>query len=182
MRKVILIAIAALLLGSQITFAQMRIVGSISGVVTDPTGAAVPNAKVTLKDEVNGTRKEAPTNNSGQFSFPDLPFGSFSVTVVAAGFENAVVDHISVVASQTTDVPVHMKVGTAQETVTVEGTTLRLTVERGDQALPGLLRALDGAGIGLASIALHRPTLDDVFLTLTGRSLRDEPTDAKAND
>jgi ABC-2 type transport system ATP-binding protein len=64
--------------------------------------------------------------------------------------------------------------------ITVEGTTLRLTVERGDQALPGLLRALDGAGIGLASIALHRPTLDDVFLTLTGRSLRDEPADAPA--
>jgi ABC-2 type transport system ATP-binding protein len=58
--------------------------------------------------------------------------------------------------------------------VGVDGTALRLTVERGDQALPGLLRALDAAGIVLASIGLHRPTLDDVFLTLTGRSLRDE--------
>jgi len=64
--------------------------------------------------------------------------------------------------------------------VAVDGTTLRLTVERSDQALPGLLRALDAAGVGLASIALHRPTLDDVFLTLTGRSLRDEPDDNKA--
>ncbi|HMF12281.1 MAG TPA: ATP-binding cassette domain-containing protein, partial [Gemmataceae bacterium] len=64
---------------------------------------------------------------------------------------------------------------------TVDGTALRLTVERGDQALPGLLRALDTAGVGLASIALHRPTLDDVFLTLTGRSLRDEASDGKVN-
>ena len=62
---------------------------------------------------------------------------------------------------------------------TVDGTSVRLTVERGDQALPGLLRALDAAGVGLASIGLHRPTLDDVFLTLTGRSLRDQNTDAK---
>jgi ABC-2 type transport system ATP-binding protein len=61
----------------------------------------------------------------------------------------------------------------------VEGTVLRLTVERGDQALPGLLRALDAAGISLTAIGLHRPTLDDVFLTLTGHSLRDEAGDTK---
>jgi ABC-2 type transport system ATP-binding protein len=58
--------------------------------------------------------------------------------------------------------------------MTVDGRTLRLTVERGEEALPGLLRALDGAGIALESIQLARPTLDDVFLTLTGRSLRDD--------
>jgi ABC-2 type transport system ATP-binding protein len=50
---------------------------------------------------------------------------------------------------------------------------LRLTVAQGDQAMPVILRALDGAGIGVASIALARPTLDDVFLKLTGRSLRE---------
>ena len=51
---------------------------------------------------------------------------------------------------------------------------IRLTVERGEEALPALLRVLDGAGITLQSISLSRPTLDDVFLTLTGRSLRDD--------
>jgi hypothetical protein len=50
--------------------------------------------------------------------------------------------------------------------------TLRLSVEQGEQALPSLLRVLDRAGITLESINLSRPTLDDVFLTLTGRSLR----------
>jgi ABC-2 type transport system ATP-binding protein len=58
--------------------------------------------------------------------------------------------------------------------VAVAGQTLRLTVEHGDQALVGLLRAFDAAGVGITAIQLHRPTLDDVFLTLTGRSLRDE--------
>jgi ABC-2 type transport system ATP-binding protein len=51
---------------------------------------------------------------------------------------------------------------------------LRLTVEHGEVALPALLRALDGAGMTISSISLSRPTLDDVFLTLTGRSLRDD--------
>ena len=52
--------------------------------------------------------------------------------------------------------------------------TLKLTVEHGEQALPALLRILDAADVTLESINLSRPTLDDVFLTLTGRSLRDD--------
>jgi ABC-2 type transport system ATP-binding protein len=58
--------------------------------------------------------------------------------------------------------------------ITVADGSLRLTVERGEEALPVLLRTLDGAGITMSAISLSRPTLDDVFLTLTGRSLRDD--------
>ena len=46
----------------------------------------------------------------------------------------------------------------------------------GDVAVPPLLRALDAAGIPLMSVQVHRPTLDDVFLTMTGRSLREDTT------
>jgi ABC-2 type transport system ATP-binding protein len=62
--------------------------------------------------------------------------------------------------------------------VAVTGPTLRLTVAHGEEALPGLLRTLDGAGLRLTSVHLDRPTLDDVFLTLTGRSLRDDSSSA----
>jgi ABC-2 type transport system ATP-binding protein len=58
--------------------------------------------------------------------------------------------------------------------VAVADGSLRLTVEHGEEALPVLLRTLDGAGITMSAISLSRPTLDDVFLTLTGRSLRDD--------
>jgi ABC-2 type transport system ATP-binding protein len=58
--------------------------------------------------------------------------------------------------------------------ITVDGQVLRLSVERGEEALPGMLRALDGEAITMESVQLARPTLDDVFLTLTGRSLRDD--------
>ncbi len=50
---------------------------------------------------------------------------------------------------------------------------LRLYVDAGAVAIPQILRTLDGAGIALGSIELHRPSLDDVFLTKTGRSLRE---------
>ncbi len=61
-----------------------------------------------------------------------------------------------------------------REITVAEGDALRLTVTRGECALPQVLRILDHAGIGLESVELTRPTLDDVFLTLTGRSLRDD--------
>ncbi|MGH7722028.1 MAG: ATP-binding cassette domain-containing protein [Candidatus Dormibacteria bacterium] len=51
--------------------------------------------------------------------------------------------------------------------------TVRLYVDRGETAMPQILRLLDSAGIALESLSLSRPTLDDVFLRQTGRSLRD---------
>ena len=64
--------------------------------------------------------------------------------------------------------------------ITLDGRSLRLAVEQGEEALPGLLRTLDAAGISMESIQLARPTLDDVFLTVTGRSLRDDSPAASA--
>lgn len=57
--------------------------------------------------------------------------------------------------------------------VAVAGGAVRLTVQDGEKALMPLMRALDGAGVDLESLSLARPTLDDVFLAVTGRSLRD---------
>jgi ABC-2 type transport system ATP-binding protein len=63
---------------------------------------------------------------------------------------------------------------------TSSGQTVRITVEPGGQQLLAITRALDAANVPLASIQLARPTLDDVFLTLTGRSLRDDSPSASA--
>lgn len=57
--------------------------------------------------------------------------------------------------------------------VSIMDSTVRFRVPRGDIAMPELLRGLDAAGIAMTAIQVQRPTLDDVFLSLTGRSLRD---------
>jgi ABC-2 type transport system ATP-binding protein len=62
--------------------------------------------------------------------------------------------------------------------VSAVDSTVRFRVPRGDTAMPELLRALDAKGIQMTSMQVHRPTLDDVFLTLTGRSLRDAEQEA----
>ena len=71
----------------------------------------------------------------------------------------------------------------AHEVTTAEN-TVRFRVPRGDTALPELLRAMDVHGIRLRSVQVHRPSLNDVFLTLTGRTLRDAestPTPAEVS-
>ena len=57
--------------------------------------------------------------------------------------------------------------------LTEEDGALRLYVDRGETAMPQIIRLLDGAGITLATLSLHRPSLDDVFFRQTGRSLRE---------
>src|SRR5262245_8625491 len=101
-----ILALILTLLANHPAYAQLRIVGSISGTVTDPSGAPVPGAKVVLKDEGTAVSKETTTNNEGGFAFPDLAHGRYEVTVGAAGFQSAVISHITVSTSQTTDVPV----------------------------------------------------------------------------
>ena len=57
---------------------------------------------------------------------------------------------------------------------TSDGHVIRLYVDRGETAMPAILRLLDGAGLELTTITLSRPSLDDVFLRTTGRTLREE--------
>ena len=63
--------------------------------------------------------------------------------------------------------------GDGRSEVEIDGRSVSGRVQRAGRAIPSLLRDLDATGVTLDSIEVHRPTLDDVFLTLTGRSLRD---------
>ncbi|MCR3722552.1 MULTISPECIES: ATP-binding cassette domain-containing protein [Prauserella salsuginis group] len=72
------------------------------------------------------------------------------------------------------------RVDGAHDLVTAVG-EVRFRVPRGDTALPALLRAFDSEGLTMQSMQVQRPTLDDVFLTLTGRSLRDSESGGDAD-
>jgi ABC-2 type transport system ATP-binding protein len=70
------------------------------------------------------------------------------------------------------------RLGSIADGVETDGRRVRGRVQRAGRVVPGLLRDLDAAGVELDSIEVLRPTLDDVFLTLTGRSLRDAESDS----
>jgi hypothetical protein len=97
--------------------------GLVSGVVTDPSGAVVPGATVSIQNPVSQYSRTTTTDKAGHFQFPNVPFNPYHLTVVMPGFGSVVqdVDINSVVAVNLT---VPLKVSAASSTVTVEGEDL----------------------------------------------------------
>jgi Carboxypeptidase regulatory-like domain len=101
---------------------QVSATGSISGTVTDPQGAVVPNATITSKNKATGLERTTTTSESGTFSIPQVGTGLYTVTVQAtSGFKKAQVTDVKVDVGTPATVNVQLEVGAAQETVTIVG-------------------------------------------------------------
>jgi hypothetical protein len=98
--------------------AQSLVSGDLTGTVTDPSGAVVPNAAVTLKNEATGSARNTTTNASGAYRFALLPPGNYTVTVTAQGFNKADTK-TSVNVGQATLADIKMSIGGASQTVEV---------------------------------------------------------------
>src|ERR1700693_363920 len=100
--------------------------GAINGTVSDPTGAMIAGATVKATNPATGISHDTTTTSDGQFSFQDLPLGSYKISVSAAGFNPATVDNVPVTAGSGYTVPVKMKVGTSTTSVEVSAEALML--------------------------------------------------------
>jgi Carboxypeptidase regulatory-like domain/TonB-dependent Receptor Plug Domain len=94
--------------------------GSISGAVTDPSGAVVPDATVTVENPVSGYLRTVKTDSTGRFQFSNLPFNPYHVTVAAAGF-GGIAQDADVRSAVPVNVNITLKVTGASTTVTVQG-------------------------------------------------------------
>lgn len=94
--------------------------GSISGTVTDPSGAVVANATVEIHNPVSAFDRTATTDSSGAFIFPNLPYNPYHLTVTAKGFA-AFTQDVEVRSSVPVTVPIKLQLQGAATTVTVEG-------------------------------------------------------------
>ena len=147
---IVIAVVAVFALCAQSLFAQLRIVGSISGTVQDPTGAVVPNAQVVLKDTKTGITKETTTSGGGAFLFPDLASGVYEIIVTMAGFQRSLIPNVSVSTSHTTDIRVGLEVGQPTETITVvEGATQVL--ETSSQLVASTLKPKEVTELPLAN-------------------------------
>ena len=99
---------------------------SLRGQVRDPSGALIPGATLTVKDAATGLERSTKSGADGSFTFTNLQAGKFDLTVVAAGFQNGVYKSIAVDSGRTTDVPVELKVGTANQSVEVQTSGIQL--------------------------------------------------------
>src|SRR5438046_8422378 len=96
----------------------------ITGTITDPSGAAVGNAQVTITSVEQGTTRTAVTNSSGQYLFAALPVGSYDMGVTAQGFKQYQAKGIKLNVGQKARNEVKMQVGAVEEAVNVEGTNV----------------------------------------------------------
>jgi hypothetical protein len=92
---------------------------SLSGTVTDTTGAVVPKATVTLTNKASHAVKSFTTTGSGYYNFSELAPGSYSLDATAQGFEKSSFDDITLVAETPRNIDVKLQVGGATQTVTV---------------------------------------------------------------
>ena len=155
----------------------------------EPTTGLDPQARARMWDEIKALREQGTTVFLTTHYLEEAD---------ALCDRLAIIDHGKIVAEGTSD---ELKQAVAGDVVTIgvngsgvrvlnlvealpyvreathddESGLVRLVVDRGEQAVPMLLRLLDSAGFAPTSIALHKPSLDDVFLRQTGRSLREEP-------
>jgi len=112
--------------------------GAINGTVNDPSGAMVSGANVKATNIATSVTLTTTTTSDGQFSFQDLPLGSYRIAVSAGGFNAATVENVPVTAGSVYTLPVKLKVGTSTTSVEVsaEALTLDTTTVQQNNVIP----------------------------------------------
>ena len=102
--------VAALLLSASAAFGQTSL-ATVTGTITDSTGAVVANAPVSLKNVENGQVYTAASSDSGNYTVTQLPIGDYSLTVTSSGFKTYSHTNFHLAAGQTMREDVALEVG-----------------------------------------------------------------------
>ena len=105
---------------------------TLLGTVTDSTGAVVGNAKVTIAEQNTGVSHSGQTNESGNYTFPDLPPGEYTVTAELTGFKTEAHRNITLLVNSSTRVDLQLQPGNVTESVVVTAETPLLETDRAD--------------------------------------------------
>ena len=119
--------IAACLTASTTAWGQENAV--ITGTVTDSSGAAIPNAAITLTNQATQVARQSVSGESGSFNFVNLGVGQYTLVVTAPGFQKFSRTDIVLNVAQTREENVPLTIGSAGETVTVQADALQVQTE-----------------------------------------------------
>ena len=126
---------------ASITYAQQANSTSVSGTVTDPSGAVIPNATVTIENPVSDFTRSTTTDGAGSFTIPNVPFNPYHLTVTATGFGPYKQD-VEVRSSVPVELKIALKISTSATTVTVTGDEAVVQVRNVHAVLESLHDAL----------------------------------------
>jgi hypothetical protein len=152
------------------------IYATLTGVVTDPSQAVVPNAKITLKNTASGDTRRSVTNSDGYFTFVSVPVGEgYELTVEAAGFQTSKVPGLAFTGAEKRNLNVTMKVGSTTETVEVTGAADLVTpVDSGEKSATLTTKQLQDFSVVGRSAA-------EFIKILPGFSIANTGTENRAN-
>ncbi len=114
--------------------------GTVLGTVTDPSGAVVSGAKVAVRNVNTGQERTTETSADGSYSVPELPIGTYTVTITQGGFQTSVTSGVVVDVASERRVDAQLKAGQVSQTVEVSGDELS-QVETTSAQLGGTLTA-----------------------------------------
>jgi hypothetical protein len=123
---------ALFVLGFSHALLGQAVTATLLGTVTDSTGATIANAKVTATEAGTGALHLSVTNESGNFTIPDLQPGPYTLTVEAKGFKKATQENIDVASNSSTRVDLTLVPGNASETIVVTTAPPALQTDRAD--------------------------------------------------
>jgi hypothetical protein len=126
-----------------------QVTAAITGVVTDPSGAAIVAANVTATDVERGNSFVAKSNNSGSYDFPRIPIGTYKLKVEATGFQSVSHSAFTLVLNQTARIDVQMTVGQVSEVVEV--TTSEPLLQQDTTQVSTVIDAVTNVSLPLAS-------------------------------
>jgi len=155
-----LLTVSVLLLISGGSASAQQVFGSIIGTVTDPSGSAVNNAKVTITDTTKGTSSEVMTNDSGQYTKGQLIPDVYKVSIEAPGFQKVVSNDLTVQVDQSTQFNATLTVGNVNQEVEVTAAAPLLQTDRADVAQTFTsqeIQQLPSIGRNLQSFELLNP-------------------------
>jgi hypothetical protein len=131
-RKLLLFWVVVCLLALPLSSFGQAVSGTLLGTVSDSTGASVANAKVTATNVATSTLFESVTNSAGNYTIPNMPPGTYTVTVVAQGFKKVTQQNIAVAINTSTRVDVDVEPGSVSEEVMVTTAPPLLQTDRAD--------------------------------------------------
>jgi hypothetical protein len=115
-----------------ISTAMAQTTGTLTGTVTDASGAVIPNAKVTVRNVATGELRNLSTNNSGLYAAYSLPIGRYDVAVSASGFKKTTRTAIQLNVADQLAINFSLEVGNVADTVEVVGSTPTVDTEKAD--------------------------------------------------
>ncbi len=139
--------------------------GSIAGLVTDPSGAAIPGAAIAVRNQQTGIQANTVSTSSGDYRLPELPLGTYSVTATESGFQKAVQAGVLVQINTTSTVNLHLQPGAVSQTVTVEGNVPAVETQTSEIGTTVTPREVESLPLSLGGVGAFRSPEAFVFLT-----------------